>query len=134
MTLVDHLAELRRRAFVSIGALVLASIVGWFLEPRVLELLIAPLRAYTQEGLKFIGLGDAFVVRLKIAFVLGLIVAMPVILLQAWRFVAPGLTSRERAVARPWLPLAYVFFLIGATVGDSPARGSRSLSAQASPT
>jgi sec-independent protein translocase protein TatC len=116
MPLVDHLAELRRRVIVSAVALVLASIVGWFLEPRLLEVLIAPIRELTQQGLKFIGLGDAFVIRLKIAFVFGLVVAMPVILLQAWRFVSPGLTARERAVARPWLPLAYVFFLIGAAV------------------
>jgi sec-independent protein translocase protein TatC len=116
MPLVDHLAELRRRVIASAVALVLASIVGWFLEPRLLDLLIAPIRDQTQQGLKFIGLGDAFVIRLKIAFVFGLILAMPVILLQAWRFVSPGLTARERAVARPWLPLAYVFFLIGATV------------------
>jgi sec-independent protein translocase protein TatC len=116
MPLVDHLAELRRRVIVSAVALLLASAVGWLLEPRLLELLIAPIREQTQQGLKFIGLGDAFVIHLKIAFVFGLIVAMPVVLLQAWRFVAPGLTARERAVARPWLPLAYVFFLIGAAV------------------
>ena len=116
MSLVDHLAELRRRIVVSVIALVLASVVGWFLEPRILELLIAPLRALTQDGLKFIGLGDAFVIRIKVAVVFGLIVAMPVILLQGWRFVAPGLTARERALARPWLPLAYFFFLIGAAV------------------
>jgi sec-independent protein translocase protein TatC len=116
MPLVDHLAELRRRVIVSAVALVLASIVGWFLEPRLLEVLIAPVRDLTQQGLKFIGLGDAFVIRLKIAFVFGLIVSMPVILLQAWRFVSPGLTARERTVARPWLPLAYVFFLMGAAV------------------
>lgn len=116
MPLVDHLAELRRRVIVSAVALVLASIVGWFLEPRLLEVLIAPIRELTQQGLKFIGLGDAFIIRLKIAFVFGLVVAMPVILLQAWRFVSPGLTARERAVARPWLPLAYVFFLMGAGV------------------
>jgi sec-independent protein translocase protein TatC len=103
MPLVDHLAELRRRVIVSAVALVLASIVGWFLEPRLLDLLIAPVRDQTQQGL-------------KIAFVFGLILAMPVILLQAWRFVSPGLTARERAVARPWLPLAYLFFLIGAAV------------------
>jgi sec-independent protein translocase protein TatC len=116
MSLVDHLAELRRRLLISVAALVVASAVGWLFEPRLLELLIAPLRSITAEGLRFIGLGDAFVIRLKISFVFGLVVAMPVILWQGWRFVSPGLTRRERAVARPWLPLAYVFFLLGAGV------------------
>jgi len=116
MSLVDHLAELRRRMLVSLAAFGLASIVGWFLEPRLLEILIAPLRQITDEGLKFIGLGDAFAIRLRIALLFGLLVAMPVILLQGWLFVSPGLTPRERAVARPWLPLSYLFLLLGAAV------------------
>lgn len=116
MSLVDHLAELRRRMLVSLAAFGLASIVGWFLEPRLLEILIAPLRQVTDEGLKFIGLGDAFAIRLRIALLFGLLVAMPVILLQGWLFVSPGLTPRERAVARPWLPLSYLFLLLGAAV------------------
>lgn len=116
MSLVDHLAELRRRILVSLLALGLSSVVGWLLEPRILEILIAPLRAQTAEGLVFIGLGDAFMIHLKIALVFGVILAMPVFLFQGWHFVAPGLTPRERIVARPWLPLAYVFFLLGAAV------------------
>lgn len=116
MSLVDHLAELRRRIFVAVLALAVASIVGWFLEPRVLDIFVAPLRQQTDVGLKFIGLGDAFAIRLKIAVVVGIILAMPIFLLQGWRFVSPGLTPHERSVARPWLPLAYVFFLIGTAV------------------
>jgi len=116
MSLIDHLAELRRRIIVSLLALAAASAVGWWLEPRLVELLIAPLRQLTGEGLVFIGLGDAFTIRLKISLVFGLSLAMPVILWQGWLFVAPGLTRRERSVARPWLPLAYLFFLIGAGV------------------
>lgn len=116
MSLVDHLAELRRRIVVSVAAFGLAAVVGWFLEPRLLDLLIAPLQEQTGSGLKFIGLGDAFFIRLKIALVVGIVLAMPVILWQAWLFISPGLTRRERVVARPWLPLAYVFFLIGVAV------------------
>lgn len=116
MSLVDHLAELRRRLLVSLAAFGVASIIGWFLEPRLLEFLIAPLRDLTGEGLRFIGLGDAFAIRLRIALLFGLVTAMPVILLQGWLFVSPGLTSRERAVARPWLPLSYLFMLLGGAV------------------
>ncbi len=116
MSLVDHLAELRRRVLVSLAAFGVASVVGWFLEPRLLEILIAPLRDLTGEGLRFIGLGDAFAIRLRIALLFGLLVAMPVILVQGWLFVSPGLTQRERAVARPWLPLSYLFLLLGAAV------------------
>ena len=116
MPLVDHLAELRRRLIVSIAALAAGSLVGWFLEPRILEILIAPLQQQTSGPLRFIGLGDAFFIRLKIALIVGVVLALPVILWQAWLFIAPGLTRRERSLARPWLPLAYVFFLIGGAV------------------
>jgi sec-independent protein translocase protein TatC len=116
MPLLDHLGELRRRVLISVFAIGLASVLGWLIEPRVLELLVAPLRQQTTEALRFIGLGDAFTIRVKIAIVVGVLIAMPVVLYQGWRFVAPGLTTRERSVARPWLPLAYLFFLLGAAV------------------
>jgi sec-independent protein translocase protein TatC len=41
---------------------------------------------------------------------------MPVILFQLWRFVSPGLTAEERRIARPWVPLALVFFVAGVTI------------------
>lgn len=116
MPLVDHLSELRRRVLIAALSVGLASVIGWLIEPQVLDLLVAPVRQQTTEALRFIGLGDAFMIRLKIALVVGVLIAMPMVLYQGWRFVAPGLTARERAVARPWLPLAYVFFLLGAGV------------------
>jgi sec-independent protein translocase protein TatC len=116
MPLVDHLAELRRRLIVSVAALAIASVVGWLLEPRLLDLLVDPVRAQTGSALRFIGLGDAFFIRIKIALIVGAVLALPVVLWQAWSFIAPGLTRRERSLARPWLPLAYVFFLVGAAV------------------
>jgi sec-independent protein translocase protein TatC len=57
--------------------------------------------------------GGAFLINLRIAVVVGVIVAMPVILFQAWRFVAPGLTAEERRIVRPWIPLALGFFALG---------------------
>jgi sec-independent protein translocase protein TatC len=48
--------------------------------------------------------------------VVGIILAMPVILFQVWRFISPGLTPNERRIARPWVPVALLFFLIGVAV------------------
>jgi sec-independent protein translocase protein TatC len=109
MSLVDHLTELRRRLIVSVLAVVAGSIVGLFVTPRVIQLLIAPIHA----PLRFTTLGGAFFVQLKLAFMIGVAIAFPVILYQLWAFVAPGLTSRERRTARPWIPLALVFFVLG---------------------
>ena len=63
--------------------------------------------------LQVLGLGDAFVIQLKIAIVVGIILAMPVLLYQVWAFIAPGLTPTERQLVRPWIPLALLFFAIG---------------------
>ena len=63
-----------------------------------------------------LGPGDAFFINLKISIVTGVILAMPVILYQAWAFVSPGLTPAERRAVRPWVPLALLFFALG--VGD----------------
>jgi sec-independent protein translocase protein TatC len=41
---------------------------------------------------------------------------MPVLLYQAWQFIAPGLTAQERRMARPWIPLALLFFALGVAV------------------
>jgi sec-independent protein translocase protein TatC len=41
---------------------------------------------------------------------------MPVILYQFWRFISPGLSPQERSAARPWVPLALLFFALGVGV------------------
>ena len=90
MTLVDHLAELRDR-------IVKVLIV---VDPDVARRVLLrdadhrhPRRAAAQQPLQFTGLGDAFYINVKIAIVVGIILAMPVILYQVWAFIAPGLTA-----------------------------------------
>ena len=53
---------------------------------------------------------------MKLAIVVGVILGMPVILFQLWRFISPGLTPSERRMARPWVPIALVFFATGVGV------------------
>jgi sec-independent protein translocase protein TatC len=48
--------------------------------------------------------------------VVGIILAMPVLLYQAWAFIAPGLTPAERRVVRPWVPVALGFFALGVSI------------------
>ena len=93
MSLVDHLSELRWRLFVIIAAVGVFSVVAFTRAERLLEILKAPLG---DRRLYFTGLGDAFIIQLKIAIVVGLVAAMPVILFEVWRFISPGLTPEER--------------------------------------
>ena len=76
-------------------------------------MLVAPL---PKGQLQYTGLGDAFFINVKIAIVVGIILAMPVILYQVWAFIAPGLTPSEQRIVRPWIPVALVFFAMGVAI------------------
>ncbi len=114
MSLVGHLTELRDRLIRAVLAVAVASIVGFLLGDQIVSILRAPIPG--DKPLYYTGLGDAFVIKLKIAVVVGIILAMPVILYQVWAFVAPGLTPTERRVVRPWIPLALAFFVVGVAI------------------
>ena len=77
---------------------------------------------------------------------IGIALAAPIVLYQVWAFVAPGLTPHERRLARPWVPLALLFLVLGVGVAyvdpalrdgvpdqlpDTRARSSRWLTAEA---
>ncbi|HZD79903.1 MAG TPA: twin-arginine translocase subunit TatC, partial [Actinomycetota bacterium] len=110
MTLVEHLEELRTRLFIALASIGVASIVGWFLYNPVLRLLRDPFcksldnlpvgsRPPTGCEFVFIGAVDAVVIKLKVVVFLGLLIALPVVLYELWRFIVPGLTKRERRMA-----------------------------------
>ena len=110
MSLVGHLGELRTRLFRSILAVAVGSTVGFLVATPIRVFLQAPLGGLP---LQVLGVGDAFVIQVKIAVVIGIILAMPVLLYQVWAFISPGLTQAERKTVRPWIPLALCFFALG---------------------
>ncbi len=113
MSLVEHLSELRRRVAISIVAVMLGSAVGFWFAPAIIELLLRPVPG---GRVVFLSLTGGFSVYLRIALIVGLLLALPVVLYQLWAFVAPGLTARERRAALPWIPMTVVFFILGAAV------------------
>jgi sec-independent protein translocase protein TatC len=113
MSLVDHLGELRTRLFRSIIAVALGSAIGFYFAVPIRDFLMVPLG---DTNLQVLGVGDAFVIQVKISLVVGIILAMPILLYQIWAFVAPGLTAAERKTVRPWVPLALFFFVLGVVI------------------
>jgi sec-independent protein translocase protein TatC len=111
MPLTGHLAELRSRIIWSFLAIVLGGSVGFAQGEQIIDLLEGALPP--DVTLIQIELGDGFAVRIQIALVVGIILAMPVLLWHVWRFVAPGLTAGERRAVLPWIPAALVFFALG---------------------
>jgi len=108
MPFLDHLEELRVRIIRSLLALFIAAIGAYTLSGRLLSILV---RAAGE--LQAISPLETFTVRLKIAVMAGLIIALPIILFQLWRFVAPGLLDREKHVAAGLIFSATACFIIG---------------------
>lgn len=123
MTLREHLVELRGRLFKATAAVALAMVIGFLLSQPVYELLERPycgldLPAWNGvcPGLQQLGALDAFMLRLKMALWIGLILAAPVWFYQLWAFVAPGLHRHERKWAYIFVSLAVPLFVAGAVL------------------
>src|SRR5439155_554159 len=114
-----YLGELRWRILWSLLAIVLATVAGWFLVERadIIGLLIRPIKPLLPDGkLKFTHPTEPFFITLKFAFVLGLVLSSPVVIYQAWAFLAPALYPREKRLIVPALSAGVVLFLGGATI------------------
>jgi len=114
MSLAGHLTELRNRLIWCLLAVAAGGSVGFYFGDPIIDVITAPIPPDVPIILTQIGAG--FSVRLQIALVVGIILAMPVILWHVWRFVAPGLTQAERRAVLPWIPAALVFFALGVGV------------------
>ncbi len=112
MTIVEHLSELRRRIFISLLAVTVGAIVGFIVTPQVIAILKAPI----PEPLYFTSPGGAFFLQIKLALMVGIVLASPIVLYQLWAFVSPGLTPSERRTIRPWVPLSLIFLVLGVGV------------------
>lgn len=115
MTLTEHLAELRRRLIVALLAFVVAAIAAAALYNWMLGVLQHPYCQVSPHNCRFYVTGplDPLSLRVEMAAFGGLVLASPVILWELWRFVTPGLRSRERRYAVPFVLCSVVLFLAG---------------------
>lgn len=131
MTLIEHLTELRRRLIISFVAIAVGAIVCWIAYPWILDFLLEPYcRSLPDEQREAAEVTEVFGttgcqlftrnplepfnVRLTVAGYGGLILAIPVVLWQIWRFVAPGLYSHEKRYAVPFMVSGVLLFFLGA--------------------
>lgn len=118
MSFLDHLEELRKRLVVSFIALGVAFLACWRFAERIFGYLQIPLAQYLHgEKLVYTKLTEPFMLYMKVAFYSGLFLASPIILLQVWLFISPGLYSRERRYAAPFIIFATLFFVGGGYFG-----------------
>ena len=116
MSFLEHLDELRTRLLVSVAALFVGFLGAFAFISPIFEFIMRPLQEILPNDgrLVYTEPTEAFFLYIKIAALAGLVLAVPIILYQLWRFVAPGLYAREKRFAIPFVMLATFFFVGGA--------------------
>lgn len=116
MSFLEHLDELRRRIIRALIALFVGFLIAFAFIERIFRFIMEPLQAVLPDGGKLIYTepAEAFILYLKVAALVGLIIALPALLWQAWAFVAPGLYANEKRLAIPFVVSGTVFFVAGA--------------------
>ena len=117
---VEHLDELRKRLFWIVGTWVLLSALAGFWVKDVFEVLMGPaVHAVREHGRTLIAIApsELFMTYVKTALLAGFLGAMPMILYQAWSFVAPGLYPNERRLALPFVLISTALFAAGCAFG-----------------
>jgi sec-independent protein translocase protein TatC len=118
MSLMEHLAELRRRLLWSAGAFLIAFVISYHFAARIYDFLAAPLaHALEARGEKpqliYTALYEAFFTYIKVSVFAAAFLSFPVIATQLWLFIAPGLYKREKQAMLPFLVVTPILFFAG---------------------
>jgi sec-independent protein translocase protein TatC len=113
MTFIEHLEELRRRILWSLLCVGAAFGVCWIFHTELYDIASAPLRANPAALLSLSRPQDIFGLYMKVTLVAAIFVSSPLLLVQAWLFISPGLYSHERRYAIPFVLSASTLFLVG---------------------
>ena len=117
MPLLDHLVELRRRLIYCFLGFIVAFFVCFYFAEAIFAFLVQPLADVMAERtgsrMIFTALHEAFLTYVKVAFFAALFISFPVLAIQAWRFIAPGLYRDEKRAFMPFLLATPVLFFLG---------------------
>ena len=120
-----HLRELRKRVFKSALGVLLLAIVGWVFYNQIILKLAQPICGMNGQlndlkectSLYVSGVLGPLNLQIKVALLVGVILAAPIWLYQIWAFVLPGLKKREKTLAFAFFVGAIPFFAAGVTLG-----------------
>lgn len=115
--LVSHLVELRLRLLWVIVVMALGTALSFVYVNEIYGFLVEPLANSMNENdtnrLIYTGLTEAFFTYLKVAFFAGIFLTFPILLIQIWMFIAPGLYQNERKAFLPFLIATPILFFAG---------------------
>ena len=117
MSLIDHLTELRKRLLWSFIYIIIIFCVCFYFAGDLFYFLAKPLvnllKVDEGQGFIYTALQEAFFTELKIAFFFALFFAFPLIAIQIWKFIAPGLYKHEKNAFLPFLIATPILFFAG---------------------
>jgi sec-independent protein translocase protein TatC len=115
---ISHLIELRSRVVKAVLAIAVMFVIvafGWPGSQEIYSIFAKPMLAALPQGGQMIATDvvGVFLVPIKVAALLGFVLALPVVLYQLWAFVAPGLYTHEKRLVLPLVIASFLLFLIG---------------------
>ncbi|OGF97320.1 MAG: twin arginine-targeting protein translocase TatC, partial [Candidatus Glassbacteria bacterium RBG_16_58_8] len=116
MTFLDHLEELRWRILWSLVVILVGTAVGFILIQNfgVIDFLVSPVSRHLEdERLVYLSPTEPFFVTFKVAFFLGLILALPFLFYHFWAFVTPALLRKEKRIFFPAILSSLILFCLG---------------------
>jgi sec-independent protein translocase protein TatC len=116
MSFLEHLDELRKRIVYALIAVVIGFLIACLFLTQIFNFIMLPMQAALGEGqtLIYTEPTEALMLYLKMAVLVGLLIASPGVMSQVWLFVAPGLYSNEKKLAIPFVLMSSFFFVTGA--------------------
>ena len=114
MTLIEHLEELRSRIFRVGVAFIAVAVVAWFFRAQIYEWLLAP---SGLETLKFTAVTSPLITDIKLTLYAAFLLTLPMLIYQAWAFVAPAVGEIGRSVTYILIALSSSLFLAGVAFG-----------------
>jgi len=119
MTFLEHLEDLRKRLFYSFVTIIIGVIPAWVFSKDLYKILAKPVTQYLPEGtqLAYTTLTAPFMLYIKVSFLAAILFTSPVIFLQIWYFIAPGLYQKEKKYVIPFVVFTSFFFMLGAVFG-----------------
>jgi sec-independent protein translocase protein TatC len=113
MSFLDHLDELRKRLVHVVAYIGIGLIAGWYFKGAILTFLTRPLTNINIK-LNYPKITDPFAVSMKVAFLAGIFLTLPLTLYEVWKFIAPGLYRKEKRYVIPFLLSSMILFVLGA--------------------
>lgn len=109
---IEHLEELRKRLIIVAVTFVGSLAIGFWFAPNILNILK---KQPSTEGViwNLFSYTDGIMIYLKCAFILSLVITLPIALLQIWLFVKPALTEKERKYTIIFIPSSFLLFILG---------------------